>query len=152
VDENRFWSMIEAAWGTVGGKTKPRRRLAQGRLSEDGAYSLQETLEEEVIPALQDQLAGLSADELLAFDRILERKLYDIGRADMPAGFSATPGHPDSGPRAVRTAAGQHSAPNGVSASATVMSASGSALTRTGAAASRARRRAAAERALSAVR
>jgi hypothetical protein len=83
MDENRFWSMIEAAWGTVGGKAKSRQRLAEGRLSEGGAYSLQELLEAEVAPALRDQLAALPADELLAFDRILERKLYDIDRADI---------------------------------------------------------------------
>jgi hypothetical protein len=83
MDEDRFWSMIEAAWEAAGGKAKPRQRLAAGRLSEDGAYSLQEVLDEEVVPALQDQLAGLSAKELLAFDRILERKLYDIDRADI---------------------------------------------------------------------
>jgi Protein of unknown function (DUF4240) len=83
VDENRFWSMIEIAWGAAGGKAKSRQRLAEGKLSEDGAYSLQETLEEEVVAALQDQLGQLPADELLAFDRILERKLYDIDRADI---------------------------------------------------------------------
>jgi hypothetical protein len=75
--------MIEAAWGTVGGKAKSRQRLAEGRLSEDRAYALQESLEEEVVPALRKQLAALPADELLAFDRILERKLYDIDRADV---------------------------------------------------------------------
>jgi Protein of unknown function (DUF4240) len=82
LDENRFWSMIETAWGAVGGKNRSRQRLAEGRLSEDGAYSLEEALEE-VIPALQEQLASLSADELLGFDRILEQRLYDIDRADI---------------------------------------------------------------------
>ncbi len=43
---------------------------------------LEEALDE-VIPALRDQLSGLPADELLEFDRILERKLYDIDRADI---------------------------------------------------------------------
>ena len=32
---------------------------------------------------MKEQLDGLSADELLAFDRILERKLYDIDRAEI---------------------------------------------------------------------
>lgn len=82
MDESRFWSMIEAAWRKVGGKAKSRQRLAQGRLSEGRAFALQEELEE-VIPALREQLAALSADELHAFDRILERKLYDIDRADI---------------------------------------------------------------------
>jgi hypothetical protein len=40
-------------------------------------------LEREVISALREQLDGLPADELLAFDRILEWKLYDIDRADI---------------------------------------------------------------------
>ena len=40
-------------------------------------------LEEEVVPALREQLDALPADELLAFNRILERKLYDLDRADV---------------------------------------------------------------------
>jgi len=83
VDENRFWAMIEAAWSAAGGKVKSRQRLAEGKLSEGRAYALQETLEEEVVSALREQLDALPANELLAFDRILERKLYDIDRADI---------------------------------------------------------------------
>jgi hypothetical protein len=83
VDENRFWVMIEAAWDAAGGNAESRQRLAVGKLSEDQACALEEALEEEVAPALREQLAALSADELLAFDRILERKLYDIDRADI---------------------------------------------------------------------
>ncbi len=83
MDENRFWSMIEAAWDSVSGKAESRQRLAEGKLSEDDAYALQEALADEVVPALREQLDSLPADELLAFDRILERKLYDIDRADI---------------------------------------------------------------------
>ena len=83
MDENRFWAMIEAAWGAAGGKAKSSQQLAEGKLSEGQAHALQEVLEEEVTPALRGQLDTLSADELLAFDRALERKLYDIDRADI---------------------------------------------------------------------
>jgi hypothetical protein len=83
VDENCFWSMIETAWGTVGGKAKSRQRLAEGHLSKERAYALQGTLEGEVAPALREQLTALTDEELLAFDRILERKLFDIDRADI---------------------------------------------------------------------
>jgi len=83
MDENRFWAMIEAAWGTVGGKVKPRQRLADGKLPAGQAYALQEVLEDEVVSALRDLLDRLPAAELLAFDRILERRLYDIDRADI---------------------------------------------------------------------
>jgi len=82
MDESRFWLLIESAWQSVGGKTKTRQRLAEGKLSEDRAETLVEALEE-VIPALRAQLNQLPAEELLAFDRILERKLYDIDRADV---------------------------------------------------------------------
>jgi hypothetical protein len=82
VDENRFWSLIESAWQSVGGKTATRRRLAAGTLPEEQAEALVEALDE-VIPALQARLGRLPAKELLAFDCILERKLYDIDRAEV---------------------------------------------------------------------
>lgn len=82
MDESRFWELIETAWQTVGGKAKARQKLAEGKLPEDKAEELLESLED-VIPALQEQLDLLSADDLLAFDRILERKLYDIDRAEI---------------------------------------------------------------------
>jgi hypothetical protein len=75
--------MIEAAWDAAGDKAESRKRLVEGKLSEDRAYALQAALEGEVVPALREHLDTLSADELLAFDRILERKLYDIDRADI---------------------------------------------------------------------
>jgi hypothetical protein len=74
--------MIETAWQAVGGKAKARQRLANGKLSEEKAEELVEALEE-VIPALRDQLDRLSGPDLLAFDRILERRLYDIDRAEV---------------------------------------------------------------------
>jgi hypothetical protein len=80
--ENEFWSMIESAWQPVGGKTKDRAKLAQGKLSEDKANELWECLEE-VMPALREDLDRLSAEDLLAFDRILERKLFEIDRAEI---------------------------------------------------------------------
>lgn len=82
MDESRFWEMIESAWKVCGGKLQARQKLAAGKLSEDKAEELLESLEE-VIPALREQLDLLSAGELLAFDRILARKLYDIDRAEI---------------------------------------------------------------------
>ena len=82
MNENRFWTMIEAAWQAVGGKTKARQRLAKGKLPEEDAEELVESLDA-VLHELTDQLRLLSAAELLAFDRILEKKLYDIDRAEI---------------------------------------------------------------------
>ncbi len=82
MNEGRFWSMIEAAWSAIGGHTEARQALAEGRDSEEYAYSLDAPLRS-FIAALTKLLAELPAEELLAFDRILERKLYDIDRADI---------------------------------------------------------------------
>ena len=91
VDESRFWSMIEDAWHAAGGKDLARLRLAQGKLCEDRAEALVEALED-FIPALQAALGKLTAADLLAFDRSLERKLYQIDRAEVQA---ATDGSDD---------------------------------------------------------
>ena len=80
--EKRFWSLIESAWQVVGGKAKARQKLAEGKLSEDKAEALMESLDE-VIPELSNLLGKLTAAELLEFDRILERKLYAIDRAEI---------------------------------------------------------------------
>jgi Protein of unknown function (DUF4240) len=82
MDDNRFWSTIEAAWNAVGGHVEARQELAEGRDSEKVAYSLDEALRL-FIAALRKQLTEMPAEELLDFDRILERKLYDIDRADI---------------------------------------------------------------------
>lgn len=74
--------MIESAWRSVGGRVAQRKKLAQGKLSEEAADVLSESLDE-VTASLREALEELSADDLLAFDRILERKLYDIDRADI---------------------------------------------------------------------
>jgi len=82
MNEARFWSMIEDAWQAVGGKANDRQKLAIGKLSEDDCISLLDALKK-VIPSLRRSLSDLAQDELLAFDRILERKLYDIDREEI---------------------------------------------------------------------
>jgi hypothetical protein len=82
MDDKRFWSIIEFAWEAVGGKVKERQKLARGKLSDEKAEELVESLDE-VIEALTQELDRLNAEELLAFDRTLERKLYDIDRSDV---------------------------------------------------------------------
>ena len=52
------------------------------KLSDEKAEELLESLED-VIATLRESLSHLSAADLLTFDRILERKLYDIDRAEI---------------------------------------------------------------------
>jgi Protein of unknown function (DUF4240) len=61
-EESRFWSLIESAW--VG--------VAEGDL--DAFHD-----------RLQALSAELSAEELTVMDRVIERKLYDLDRADVHA-------------------------------------------------------------------
>lgn len=82
MDESQFWKMIEDAWQVVGGKPKSRQKLLSGKISENLAATLVDALDE-VIPALSASLAKLNQHDLQAFDGILERKLYDIDRADI---------------------------------------------------------------------
>ena len=79
--EKRFWSLIEAAWQSVGGKVKDRQKLAAGELSEAKAGS--HGVAGGGHPGADRLLDNLTAPELLEFDRILERKLYDIDRAEI---------------------------------------------------------------------
>ena len=80
MDEPRFWSMIEAAWPRTQHAIALRQLAFTGEL-EDSAdlYGIQK----QMLAILTDTLNQLDADELLTFDRILERKLYEIDRADI---------------------------------------------------------------------
>jgi hypothetical protein len=82
MNEAKFWLMIEAAWETVGGLKQARAQLAAGGVPEETVDDLQMALEE-VIPALRTKLGQLSAEDLLQFDRILERKLFDLDREEV---------------------------------------------------------------------
>lgn len=82
MNEERFWSMIEKAWDTGAGMKSERSKLSKGKLSEEDADALTEALDE-TIEALREQFSGLDKEDLLEFDRILERKLYDLDRAEI---------------------------------------------------------------------
>ncbi len=82
MDETKFWDLIEKAWQAVGGRNIERNKLSKGKLSEDKVDALLDALED-VIPALQSSLDALSRDDLLAFDQILERKLYELDREEV---------------------------------------------------------------------
>src|SRR5688500_7319284 len=83
MDDDRFWRMIEDAWRDVDGAATARKRLVAGTLDEDAATELADRAWNEFVPALRAALEALPRDNLLAFDRILERKLYEIDRADV---------------------------------------------------------------------
>ncbi|MFD0201479.1 MULTISPECIES: DUF4240 domain-containing protein [Saccharothrix] len=85
-EEARFWAMLEDAWAGLGpGPNDVRRALAKRDVSLDAfeeAAELEEHLDA-VLRALARACEALSAEELTALDRVAERKLYEIDRADV---------------------------------------------------------------------
>jgi hypothetical protein len=77
VDEDRFWALIEAAWRPVGEAGDFRHRLAGRTFTWQEASAVRVPLRA-FAQALKQGLDRLPAEELLAFERILERKLYDL--------------------------------------------------------------------------
>ncbi|UFS97238.1 DUF4240 domain-containing protein [Nocardia huaxiensis] len=81
-DESQFWSLLEAAWERVGAEPNALRKSLAGRTDDADAYALDEHL-----PAFLEHLTALSADlsaeQLTALDRVAERKLHDLDRADI---------------------------------------------------------------------
>jgi hypothetical protein len=82
MNEARFWSMIEDAWVSTGGWSDERKALAVGQLPDEQLADLVGALDD-VIPSLRASLQRLNQDDLLVFDRILERKLWDIDRPEI---------------------------------------------------------------------
>ncbi|NUP63519.1 MAG: DUF4240 domain-containing protein [Nonomuraea sp.] len=91
-DEDRFWGLVEAAWAPLGPEAgRARQALARrtpdpgSDLYEDPALILVQDKLKEFLANLSALSRDLTADELVSLDRVAERKLYDIDRADVQA-------------------------------------------------------------------
>lgn len=86
-DEARFWALVESAWQQLGDEPASLRRLIVGRDPEaetSGLYDLDGWLDQ-FMAKLAELCAGMSSEQLTDLDRVVERKLYDIDRADIQA-------------------------------------------------------------------
>jgi hypothetical protein len=80
MDEARFWALIAGAWPTTEQAIALRQMTFTGQLDDsEDLYQVQK----QMLDNLTDALNHLNGDELLTFDRILERKLYALDRADI---------------------------------------------------------------------
>jgi hypothetical protein len=87
-EEARFWSLIEDAWGTQSAEINAARlALATRTPSEDDEAGDLEEAADGVLDSLRAAFENedFPKEELVAMDRVLERKLYDIDRADVQA-------------------------------------------------------------------
>jgi enamine deaminase RidA (YjgF/YER057c/UK114 family) len=82
--EDRFWSLLEDAWAPQSKKTnKARRKLAERRPGKDVDVEDLEEAWEDVQEHLEAACAELTTEELTDLDRVVERKLYNLDRADL---------------------------------------------------------------------
>ncbi|WP_449066469.1 DUF4240 domain-containing protein [Planomonospora algeriensis] len=90
-DEERFWDLVEAAWAPLGAEVDRARRALAHRApgSDEDLHGTSLAAVEAALPEFLSNLRsageGLSAEELTDLDRVVERKLYDIDRADIQA-------------------------------------------------------------------
>jgi uncharacterized protein DUF4240 len=81
-DEARFWSLVESAWQRVGDEPSALRRNLLTSGNDEAAEVIGAHLD-----TFLEHLTALSADlsdtELTDLDRVLERKMYDLDRADI---------------------------------------------------------------------
>ena len=88
MSEERFWELIEAAWAPLGDEVNQARRALVTRDPEGPGYDLPaftvvDKALGEFIGNLRGLAGGLGSDELADVDRVAERKLYDLDRADV---------------------------------------------------------------------
>lgn len=83
MNDQAFWQLIEQAWKAAGPQGNQRAQLTDGSIDEDDIWPLADILEGKTIPALREKLNQLSQQDLALFDNTLERKLYDIDRAEI---------------------------------------------------------------------
>ncbi|RGC68325.1 hypothetical protein C5N14_13930 [Micromonospora sp. MW-13] len=86
-DEARFWSLVETAWERLGPGPAALRRALRERDPAAGDVD-PDSVAEWFAPFLDNLRAlgaDLSSEELTGLDRVVERKLHEIDRADIHA-------------------------------------------------------------------
>lgn len=85
--EEIFWNMIEKAWVAVAPDLHHKRMEIATDLGVKSPTDLGEMfiniIEEDLIQNIVTQLSELTVLDIVLFDRILERKMYDIDRDDV---------------------------------------------------------------------
>ena len=83
-EEARFWALVESAWAACGPEAERARRALAERdaVTGDGPHAL-EAWTDQFLAELGRLSAGLSSAELTDLDRVVERKLFVIDRAEV---------------------------------------------------------------------
>ena len=81
INETRFWKIIDTAWQSSDETRSYQKQIIRSLESEEAKEAVESQYGEfpdEVVDSIRSQLDVLSAEDLLTFDRILERKHYYI--------------------------------------------------------------------------
>src|SRR5687768_3155768 len=84
-DETRFWTLVEAAWQRLGPEPLALRRALVERdpaAADVDLYAIDAWLHP-FLDNLRLLSADLTSEELTALDRVVERLLHDLDRADI---------------------------------------------------------------------
>ena len=84
-EEKAFWAALEDAWGPAGADVNAARRALSERDPDGGEpdVAVIDGALHDVVARLRNHLEALDAEALVTFDRVLERKLYEIDREDV---------------------------------------------------------------------
>lgn len=90
MNEDRFWELIENAWAPLGPEAGEARRVLTARSPDTDVFAMPEhSVVEKALDEVTDNLGALArdltAEELTGLDRVLERLLHDLDRADVHA-------------------------------------------------------------------
>ncbi len=88
-EESSFWSLIDLAWEHVSPETQAFRQALLRHEAGNVIDAVNEPFRE-FIHTLSSLTEEMTSDELTSLDRVLERKLYDIDRADIHRVTSGT--------------------------------------------------------------
>jgi hypothetical protein len=86
-DEARLWALMEAAWAPLGAEVNQVRHVLAARPPSGQLDDLPvlKNAREAFLDSLTSRCRELTGEELIALDRVVERKLYDIDSADLHA-------------------------------------------------------------------
>jgi Protein of unknown function (DUF4240) len=85
-DEARLWALVEAAWAPLGPEVRQARgELVVRRSGSQADISVVAAALPTFLGILTGHCRGLPADELTTLDRVVERKLWELDRADVHA-------------------------------------------------------------------
>lgn len=83
MEDDRFWEMVEDAWAASGFSTARRLELLHGASGRVAIAHEVEAACSAMVQSLRESLRALEEKDVLAFDRVLERKLQRLDRRDV---------------------------------------------------------------------